>query len=385
MHQLGQEALLRENFVGDCMNSFLESSTLWDSIERQIALKLEHPGQDSLSEHISDKNGGVYMPQHLYTIHSCGRRSHTSSSCSSEAWGDEPLGRPWIFEDKSSTECIWRGAYETPLHSKNLFSRWTNRSDESQWFSTCTSKEQVTSVHKENTGMSFTSSSFPNMYCKMRNFCSFCKHSFPYTNQQISAGSQINSSSQIYKYTSSNIGYVGSDIHSDAVDTVLDMHSAHSKKSSDSSIKTGLYKTELCKNWEESGECRYGLKCQFAHGRSELRSLLRHPKYKTSPCKTFMENGSCPYGQRCCFSHTKESVKLKKTNVPLPLKSTVPSQTSVLLSDVSDIANFEKSGIKTLNTISLLKKTVHNTDLCEFNHLFSTINLLDEISPLSLT
>jgi tristetraprolin len=42
--------------------------------------------------------------------------------------------------------------------------------------------------------------------------------------------------------------------------------------------KLGLYKTELCRSWEEKGSCRYGGKCQFAHGEDELRKVSRHPK-----------------------------------------------------------------------------------------------------------
>lgn len=69
--------------------------------------------------------------------------------------------------------------------------------------------------------------------------------------------------------------------------------------------KLGLYKTELCRSWEEKGSCRYGAKCQFAHGEDELRSVSRHPKYKTEICRTFWVSGSCPYGKRCCFIHTE--------------------------------------------------------------------------------
>lgn len=65
-----------------------------------------------------------------------------------------------------------------------------------------------------------------------------------------------------------------------------------------------LYKTELCRSFAETGNCRYGTKCQFAHGKAELRSLLRHPKYKTEVCKTFHTIGTCPYGNRCRFIHT---------------------------------------------------------------------------------
>ena len=42
--------------------------------------------------------------------------------------------------------------------------------------------------------------------------------------------------------------------------------------------KLGLYKTELCRSWEEKGSCRYGPKCQFAHGEEEIRKVQRHPK-----------------------------------------------------------------------------------------------------------
>ncbi|KAH9853060.1 hypothetical protein C2E23DRAFT_125536 [Lenzites betulinus] len=69
--------------------------------------------------------------------------------------------------------------------------------------------------------------------------------------------------------------------------------------------KLGLYKTELCRSWEEKGSCRYGAKCQFAHGEDELRKVQRHPKYKTEICRTFWVSGSCPYGKRCCFIHTE--------------------------------------------------------------------------------
>lgn len=44
--------------------------------------------------------------------------------------------------------------------------------------------------------------------------------------------------------------------------------------------KLGLYKTELCRSWEEKGSCRYGTKCQFAHGEDELRKVQRHPKVR---------------------------------------------------------------------------------------------------------
>jgi butyrate response factor 1 len=67
--------------------------------------------------------------------------------------------------------------------------------------------------------------------------------------------------------------------------------------------KQNLYKTELCRSFQDTGLCRYGHKCQFAHGEHELRPVLRHPKYKTEVCKTFSNTGNCPYGARCRFLH----------------------------------------------------------------------------------
>jgi len=65
-----------------------------------------------------------------------------------------------------------------------------------------------------------------------------------------------------------------------------------------------LYKTELCRSYEDSRSCKYGSKCQFAHGKEELRPVLRHPKYKTEVCKSFYNTGTCRYGRRCRFIHS---------------------------------------------------------------------------------
>lgn len=73
--------------------------------------------------------------------------------------------------------------------------------------------------------------------------------------------------------------------------------------------KIVLYKTEMCRTFEETGVCKYGLKCQFAHDPAEIRSIPRHPRYKTEVCKTFWQLGNCPYGKRCCFIHTENELR----------------------------------------------------------------------------
>ncbi|KAI5776178.1 hypothetical protein EDC01DRAFT_625673, partial [Geopyxis carbonaria] len=67
------------------------------------------------------------------------------------------------------------------------------------------------------------------------------------------------------------------------------------------------YKTEMCKNWSEIGECRYGRSCQFAHGKKELRYVQRHGQWKTKTCLAWA-NGGCTYGSRCCYA--RESISI---------------------------------------------------------------------------
>ncbi|CAO3673055.1 unnamed protein product [Umbelopsis ramanniana] len=71
--------------------------------------------------------------------------------------------------------------------------------------------------------------------------------------------------------------------------------------------KADLYKTEMCRNWQEIGYCRYGKKCRYAHGYTELRAVKRHQRYKTEVCRTYHETGTCPYGVRCTFIHDEKS------------------------------------------------------------------------------
>lgn len=66
------------------------------------------------------------------------------------------------------------------------------------------------------------------------------------------------------------------------------------------------FKTELCNNLIELGDCKYGDRCHYAHGAHELRQVSRrHPKYRTESCKNFELTGKCPFGPRCSYVHPK--------------------------------------------------------------------------------
>lgn len=70
------------------------------------------------------------------------------------------------------------------------------------------------------------------------------------------------------------------------------------------------YKTELCKNFEIRGTCKWGVNCCFAHGMQELRHKTHlNSMYKSKICKHYHKTGSCPYGLRCQYFHIRDSHK----------------------------------------------------------------------------
>lgn len=68
------------------------------------------------------------------------------------------------------------------------------------------------------------------------------------------------------------------------------------------------YKTEMCRNFESTGHCKFGNKCSFAHGKDEVlnkRHINLH--YKSKRCNKFFDNGFCEYGSRCQYLHKEDS------------------------------------------------------------------------------
>ena len=65
------------------------------------------------------------------------------------------------------------------------------------------------------------------------------------------------------------------------------------------------YKTDLCRNWMNDGNCEFENDCAYAHGPHEL--VNRPPpknlnkNYKTKICKQWHEEtpGECTYGEKC--------------------------------------------------------------------------------------
>lgn len=76
------------------------------------------------------------------------------------------------------------------------------------------------------------------------------------------------------------------------------------------------YKTELCKNYSETGQCPYGKKCKFAHGKTELneKRVANKGRYKSKKCNSFHTQMYCPYGVRCLFAHEQRTAEELQSN-----------------------------------------------------------------------
>ena len=101
-----------------------------------------------------------------------------------------------------------------------------------------------------------------------------------------------------------------------------------------------LFKTQLCRHFEQKGFCNMGENCSFAHGTEELKEAppgsvptqsynsysgySQQPKsytpsyggatdssryYKTVLCKHFEQTGQCQFGVNCKFAHGEAELK----------------------------------------------------------------------------
>lgn len=151
------------------------------------------------------------------------------------------------------------------------------------------------------------------------------------------------------------------------------------------------YKTELCRQYSENGQCKYGDKCQFAHGFAELKDVKRHPKYKTDFCKTFYSKGFCPYGPRCHFIHDlSENVPQVGSGIPtckkLDLNENTPVRTrSSVSSTSSNCSSSNESSSSSFNFTFYTEADVSpqaappsTNNVLDFNSLLNGLGSLEQ-------
>ena len=73
-------------------------------------------------------------------------------------------------------------------------------------------------------------------------------------------------------------------------------------------------KTELCRNFEMYGSCKFGDTCSYAHGAHQLQKKTHLPSnFMTKLCTQFHRDGTCQYGERCQFLHSVYDLKSELT------------------------------------------------------------------------
>lgn len=103
------------------------------------------------------------------------------------------------------------------------------------------------------------------------------------------------------------------------------------------------YKTEICRNWEIEGRCRFGDECTFAHGDRELHKKSSMPSnYKTKICKQFTEEPYyCPYGEKCQFLHLSFSTETKGSKRQLKYSEMLSETCKQMEKKLMHMNNFE--------------------------------------------
>jgi hypothetical protein len=135
-------------------------------------------------------------------------------------------------------------------------------------------------------------------------------------------------------------------------------------------INYSRYKTEMCRQYSENGECKYGEKCQFAHGAAELKDVSRHPKYKTDLCKTFHSKGFCPYGPRCHFIHD-----IAEYQQELAAAARVHHSANTIDLNNNNASNATNNLLRKIKTLKLEDTGSKNKPLNSYMIDFSTNNL----------
>ena len=146
-------------------------------------------------------------------------------------------------------------------------------------------------------------------------------------------------------------------------------------------LGSGRYKTELCRPFDEVGECKYGDKCQFAHGVHELRRLPRHPKYKTELCRTFHSNGFCPYGPRCHFIHGEElarSPSVSGQQSPESKRLDGRCGPKMIVSKSVNLALGSKPGLSNSNVVFPSQSVINPENVLMLTKLLAQLQMQDQ-------
>lgn len=152
----------------------------------------------------------------------------------------------------------------------------------------------------------------------IRNGSSSCNSSYkltPQNGQQRTVASKVPSSHQMVETKrpkpvlthSASYASHSSNTTSHATNHATNHPTSHSTDHR-KNFNQALYKTELCRQYCETGRCDYAEKCLFAHGKHELKQISN---YRTKVCLSWV-NGFCQFGSNCMFIHPPSPDRYRK-------------------------------------------------------------------------
>ena len=150
------------------------------------------------------------------------------------------------------------------------------------------------------------------------------------------------------------------------------------------------YKTALCKNWQESGHCPYGPRCQFAHGDHEVRARVQcaaavavveaaapplpwHPVPSPSPPVLKYENSDRASTGPDCSVASKQPLKC-------PVDTVASGQTMVRRPFVASEQPHHAHPVE--EVASKLHVDARGEVVCQRNASYNTLSLRRQLSSL---
>ena len=98
----------------------------------------------------------------------------------------------------------------------------------------------------------------------------------------------------------------------------------------------GKFKSSLCRNWLATGNCKYGIECNFAHGKTELNKREQQAKDSQSNNSKQNNRGSGDVGSQT--SSKQKPAPMVKPFLPLNTPAVLTKST---FSQRSDLKNFK--------------------------------------------
>lgn len=132
------------------------------------------------------------------------------------------------------------------------------------------------------------------------------------------------------------------------------------------------YKTEICKNWLQTGRCEFQGECTFAHGYEEMHqktTVSLNKNYKTKLCKQWHKwtPKFCRYGDKCQFIHDERAQLGSGKEAEAP-------ESCGESSDCAEEVEADAEHFTIFNDIKLLHQDLNTEDKTEDENLSSSAN-----------